>query len=82
MKFKTLDYKIGQHFLPLIFNNDASGLDDDDEKAWEIFELTLPSKIGHWSSAGDYNQFAVCEVTGLFSDVDRLTYYYEDDTNE
>lgn len=57
---KTITYTIPARFLPLIFNDDISGLDDDDVKEWEKFvsDEQLSEAQGHWSyDSEDYGEY-------------------------
>jgi hypothetical protein len=67
-------YTIPACFLSLIFNGDASGLEDDDIKAWQQFQqqmITDGFTNGHWSYP-DNQESWLCsynDVTRLGADV-------------
>lgn len=44
-------FQIPEHYLSLIFNDDATGLEEEDIKAWEEFEQGMIANgfKGHWS---------------------------------
>ena len=64
------EYTIGSHFLSAIINSDCSGLDDRDEWFLDEFLANLPPAAvgGSWDVQDGEAEFALCEVTNLYSD--------------
>ena len=66
---KVSEHWIGQHFLPAIANADCTGLNDQEElqlNAWEA------ARNGTIVTTNDVDEFALCEVTGLYGPVARV----------
>ena len=79
MKFETEEYTIGSHFLSAIFNEDYTGLTDEEEAQFdEFFEPLYLKGYRHIGLPTNYQEahFAKCEITGLAGDcVDVIVYF-------
>jgi len=80
---KTYTYKIAQHFVSALINDDESGLTDDEgAMLWE-WEQSLPNHYHHkakmhkvFDVAPNETDFDQCEVCGLLADCATLTVNY------
>ena len=73
---KHSTHTIGAHYLPVLFNNDASGVTDDDMNRLLRYCAELPQ--GQFMFDGDvpaYDDFTTCDVTGLDGECVKLVYY-------
>ena len=73
-RIRTVEYTVGEHFLPTVFYGDTTGLNDGEEADFDAFLHEAQTKppgvgyeFGHWSGEGDTLEFERCEVTGLMS---------------
>lgn len=80
MNFDAYEYYVSEHWLPAIFNDDFSGLDDDDETILRDFLTSVQNECGHghWSWPDDeMEDFTRCEVSNLHAYCLKLTYNAE-----
>ena len=75
MKFSTHNYQIAGVYLSALFNNDWSGLCEEDTTLLTAFLQRIPGS-GHWSNDGsDSGFFGSCDVCGLKADVYKCTWH-------
>jgi hypothetical protein len=72
---EPIEYKIASFYLPAIINGDYSGMEDEEEGMLNAFLQSVGT--GVWSS-GDEVGFALCEVTGLWSDCLEAKFYEDE----
>ena len=73
---QTVEYTIGSHFLPYIFNADSSGLNDEDitrfNEWWaREFDSWIPTIDVNDDDDG-HDEFAQCDITGLMGDCHHI----------
>lgn len=66
------EFRISEHFLSALINDDRTGLSDDNESALDNWLDNLELPTGHWDIVEDSNDFKTCEITKLFSEVIEL----------
>jgi len=79
---EVYEYYVAECFLPAIFNNDYTGLDDEEERLLDAFldEVREVHGDGHWSFPDDDESFfGLDEVTGLYADCHTLQYVVLED---
>lgn len=76
MKLDHIDYTIGSHFLSALINDDRSGLNDDDEKAFHAWLDEEARPFSHFDVLDNGGNFARCDVTGLHSDCINVRQYF------
>jgi hypothetical protein len=67
------EYRISDCYLSALFNADFSGLNDEEIEMFENWEKKLPLN-GCFSIPEEEPHFAMCEITGLMSNVVDLIY--------
>ena len=66
-------FRIGNHFLPAIFNADSSGLDDRELATLTLWETATRDKLvpigkfGYFTNTYETTEYARCEITNQFS---------------
>ena len=61
------EYRISQHFVAAIVNDDRSGLDDDEEQALNDFYASLPTDCGVWEFEDEVS-FMRCDIIDMHAD--------------
>jgi hypothetical protein len=74
MKFTQYEYTVSSHFLSALINGDVTGLSDEEECELDEWLESLEHGEGHWSTTEEHDEFGLCEVTGLRSQVERVIY--------
>ena len=74
--FEQTEYDICGHYLTAIFNDDYSGLDDEEEQELNEFLDFTHENIGngHWSITSQESYFHQDDVSGLMADCYSCTY--------
>ena len=72
------EYTVATHFSSAIFNDDRSGLDDEEERLLDDFIANLPpaAVTGTWQVQENTDDFDRCEVTDLYSDCVTLSLWF------
>lgn len=90
MIFEYTKHRIGQHFLPTLINDDATGLDSYEEVALNDWLATVGGpwtdadghrwSFGHLSTLDNTeDEFAVCDVTNMRgATIDVLLNFYKE----
>lgn len=77
-----ITYRVGAHFLPAIINGDESGLTDVESAQlgeWLAQQQDGRNASGHWATVEDSrDEFALCEVTGLWSECESVTFNWRE----
>jgi hypothetical protein len=76
-------YTIAAHWLAPIFNADFTGLLDEEENQVARFlseANNLPDAT--WQLPDDETHFAICEISGLFSDCHTVKLFFTNETLE
>jgi len=84
MTVKTYTYKIAEHFVSAIMNDDWTGLDEADSGQLTSFLAGLPVHFHYkapmhsiWQIASDYtDDFARCDVSDLHANCATMTLNY------
>ena len=68
---------VGQQFAVYIANSDSSGLEDDEEFAYDEFEAMLQDEYGsrYAEVTDEASEFGQCAVTGLSGPVVMVKYW-------
>ena len=71
------EYRVSEHFLPAIVNDDYTGLNDEESNLLQQF-LTEASKLENaiWVIDEDSSNFIDCDVTGLFSNCHKVKLHF------
>ena len=81
MDFDYYEYRVSNHFLPALINDDDSGLDPHDFESLEIWLTTVP-KDGHWAVIETGGNFTVCEISELFADCATVRRCFRKESND
>jgi len=65
MKLDYFEYKIGEHFMSAIINDDFTGLDDSEEETLNEWLENNDMRASHWAIEDDSENYCECEVSGL-----------------
>lgn len=85
-RIKTVQYIVGEQFLPYVFYGDATGLEDGEELEFDALareaETNPPEgyTFGHWAGEGDTLEFDKCEATDMMGRCTTITavYFHKD----
>jgi len=65
MKLDYFEYKIGEHFMPAIINDDFTGLDDSEAATLNEWLDNNDMRASHWVIEDDNENYCECEISGL-----------------
>lgn len=77
------EYTIASHWFSAIINDDYTGLSDEEENQLARFlseANNLPDAT--WQLPDDETHFAICEISGLFSDCHTVKLFFTNETLE
>lgn len=80
MRNDTIEYEVGQFFLPVLINGDSTGLTDAEERQLRDFldnaeVAAAEAGATHWHWDCDIDEspgFSRCDITGLYADTVRV----------
>jgi hypothetical protein len=75
LEWDHYEYKIAEYYLPILINDDASGMEDEEIKEfhlWRMHQEELAEEqgfdVGHWTDLdGSGEDWGACAVSGLFA---------------
>lgn len=76
LAWNQYEFKIADHFLSALINDDRSGMDDDEDEQLDDFvdaayntAVAAGWRVGHWSCVSEDGDedYGECDVTGLFA---------------
>lgn len=76
--FKKISYNISQHFACAIEYGDYGDMSDEEINQFDDWQYNEQDcKKGHWSIDEISEHYGKCEVTGLFSNLMRVSWNFK-----